>query len=407
MSSVRPLIIVPLDPFSHKIGGIRSFVLDFVRFAPEDFEPEIIGCTADPSSRPVGRWQRLMVDDRPVAYLPVLETLHVNRRPRVPVSLQFTVASMVRKAAHRFRGRVLQFHHPGPPAGFMAVTAPRVLTVHLNVSDMASAASESRWRRVPELLHRLEDATLPGMDRIFLVNRAGVDFYRARHPRVADRLQFLPTSVDQAHFRILPPDERSAARARLLAELGIAAGSEGKIALFVGRLEAQKDPILLVESVAAAVANGAALRLIVVGEGGLRGAAVQRAAELGIADRVHWAGYRGRDDMPSVMNAADVFLLPSRFEGMPISVLEALASGLPVVARSVGEIPLVVRDGENGRLVADRDSRALADALGWVLARPRETFATAARSSVAPFSPAATLRPYYEAHRELSRDGIW
>ena len=400
--TVRPLIIVPLDPFSQKIGGIKSFVSDFIRFAPDDFEPEIIGCTADPTERPVGQWRRLAIGTRSVAFLPVLETLDVNHRPFVPVSLQFTVAAMVRRAAHRFRNCVLQFHHPGPPVAFLAVAAPKVLTVHLNVADMASAASESHWRRMPRLLHRLEETTLPQMDQIFLVNRAGVEFYRARHPDIADRVSFLPTSVDQSHFRPLPANGRSAARRRLLAQLGIQVMSNDRIVLFVGRLEAQKDPVLLVECIAKAVENNEGVRLVVVGEGSLRHAAEQRAAELGISERVHWAGYRGRDDMPMIMNAADAFLLPSRFEGMPISVLEALACGLPVVASSVGEVPLVVRDFKNGRLIESGDARAFAVGLAWVLDRPRESFTAAAREAVQPFSPAETLRPYFDAHRDLA-----
>ena len=175
---VRPLIIVPIDPLSQKIGGIRSFVNDFIRFAPPDFEPEIIGCTADPVARPVGRWTGLDIGGRRVPCLPVLATPDVNRRSRLPLSLAFTVAAMARPSAHRFRGRVLQFHHPVPPAGFLAVDAPKILTVHLNAADIDAGGGESRWSRLPGALHRLEDMTLPRMNRVFIVNRAGLDFDR-------------------------------------------------------------------------------------------------------------------------------------------------------------------------------------------------------------------------------------
>ena len=189
---MRPLIIVPIDPFSDKIGGIKTFITDFVRFAPDDFELQVIGCTADPMRRPVGGWQRHHIDGRPLDFFPVLATPDVHRRPMIPLSFQFTVAAMARREAHRFRGRVLQFHHPGPPIAFLAVDAPKILTVHLNVADIDGAAGESRWRRMPGALHRLEDLTLPRMDRIFLVNRAGMEFYRHRHPSVADRARSFP-----------------------------------------------------------------------------------------------------------------------------------------------------------------------------------------------------------------------
>ena len=399
---IRPLIVIPLDPFSEKIGGIKTFVSDFIRFAPEDFAPEVVGCTGDPVARPVGRWQLLDIDGRPVRFLPVLGTPDVNVRPKVPLSLQFTLAAVMRREAHRFAGRILQFHHPGVPAGFLTVNAPRILVVHLNVADIDSGAGESRWARLPGLLHRFEDVTLPRMDRIFLVNRDGLAFYRERHPAVADRSAFLPTSVDQDLFRPFAPDDRLEARAGMLRTLDLPADADDRLILFVGRLEQQKDPVLLVEAFAAAQANARNLRLVVVGDGGLLEDAQRRAAECGVAARVHWLGYRGRADMPGLMNASDVLLLPSRFEGMPITVLEALACGLPVVATAVGGVPLVVRDGDNGRLSTDRSAADLAAGLAWVLERPREGFIGPAREAVAPYRPQEVLRPFFDAHRELA-----
>jgi glycosyltransferase involved in cell wall biosynthesis len=399
---IRPLIIVPLDPFSEKIGGIRTFVSDFIRFAPEDFEPEVVGCTGDPVARPAGRWQSLDMDGRPVQFLPVLSTPDVNKRPMVPLSLQFTLSAVLRREAHRFDGRILQFHHPGVPVGFLTVDSPRILVVHLNVADIDSGAGESRWARLPGLLHRFEDVTLPRMDRIFLVNRDGLDFYRKRHPAVADRSAFLPTSVDQDFFRPFTPDDRLGARAALLGTLGLPPASGDRLVLFVGRIEQQKDPVLLVEAFAAAQAASGNLRLVVVGEGGMRADAEQRAAECGVAGRVHWLGYRSRAEMPSLMNGSDVLLLASRFEGMPITVLEALASGLPVVATAVGGVPLVVRDQANGRLSVDRSAEELAAGLAWVLERPREAFVGPARDAVAPYRPREVLAPFFDAHRELA-----
>jgi len=399
---IRPLIIVPLDPFSEKIGGIKTFVSDFIRFAPADFAPEMVGCTSNTAARPVGRWQSLDLDGRPVRFLPVLSTPEVNMRPKVPLSLQFTLAAILRREAHVFGGRILQFHHPGVPAGFLTVGAPRILVVHLNAADIDSGEGESRWARLPGLLHRLEDVTLPRMDRIFLVNRDGLDFYRRRHPAVADRSAFLPTSVDQDLFRPFAPEDRLGARVDLLGILGLPPASDDRLVLFVGRLEQQKDPVLLVEAFAAAQAAAGNLRLVVVGDGGMREDAERRAAECGVGGRVHWLGYRGRAEMPSLMNGSDVLLLPSRFEGMPITVLEALASGLPVVANAVGGVPLLVRDHDNGRLSASRSAEELATGLAWVLERPREQFIGPARAAVAPYRPQEVLGPFFDAHRELA-----
>ena len=404
-STVRPLILLPSDPFGDKIGGIKTFVLDFVRFAPDDFETEIIGCSSDLVDRPIGRWQMRDVGPRRVRFLPVLSTPDANRRPTLPVSLQFTLSAMIRRSAHRSSGRILQFHHPGVPAGFLGVRSPKILVAHLNVADIDRGVGESRWTRAPGLLHRFEDVTLPRIDRIFVVNEEGVAFYRGRHPRVADRVSFLPTSVDQELFRPLGPDGRFAARSALLAEIGEAATSPARLVTFVGRLERQKNPLLLVESVARAAAADPAVHLVVVGAGSLESAAAARARELGIEERVHWLGIQPRDRLPELLNGADALLLPSAFEGMPITVLEALACGLPVVATDVGGVGLVVRDRENGRL-AGPEPGALAEALAWTLDRPREAFAAAARDAVAPFRPERAFRPFFDAHRELHERAV-
>lgn len=102
--------------------------------------------------------------------------------------------------------------------------------------------------------------------------------------------------------------------------------------------------------------------------GAYRKALESRAHELGVERRIRFLGYR--DDVPALLAAADVLVLPSWVEGLPLVVLEAMAAGLPVVASAVGGTPEVVVDGETGLLVPPRDAQALARALGELLADP-------------------------------------
>lgn len=399
--AVRPLILLPADPFGAKIGGIQTFVREFVRFAPDDFVIEAVGCTSDERARPVGHWAEIEVDGRSIRYLPILRTADVHRRARIPLSLRFTAMAARRIRSRATRGRVLQFHHPGVPAGFLTNPAPKVHVVHLNPAEIDRGGGESRWTLLPGLLHRFEDVTLPRMDRIFVVNREGVDFYRRRHPAVAARTSFLPTVVDPTRFAPFAEDRRAEARAELLATVGLPPDEPGPLVLFVGRLELQKDPLLLIRSAAAAHAALPGLRLLVAGEGGLKAEAQRLASEMGIADRVAWMGFQPHDTLPALLNAADVLLLPSRFEGMPITVLEALASGLPVVASRVGEVPAMVAHEANGWLVEDRDPASYAAGIRWVVDRPRESLREAAVEAVRPFHPATAWRGFFDAHREL------
>jgi glycosyltransferase involved in cell wall biosynthesis len=134
----------------------------------------------------------------------------------------------------------------------------------------------------------------------------------------------------------------------------------------VGRLKPPKDFVTLVRAVAALPRESC--ELVVVGDGPDRPLIEAELDRLALDGRVRLAGERG--DVPDLLSRADVFVLSSTSEGMPISVLEAMAAGLPVVASRVGGVPELVADGETGVLVPPGDSDQLALALGRLLADP-------------------------------------
>jgi glycosyltransferase involved in cell wall biosynthesis len=92
------------------------------------------------------------------------------------------------------------------------------------------------------------------------------------------------------------------------------------------------------------------------------------AASLGLGEVVHFLG--PRRDVPDLLNAMDIFVLPSYSEGVSLALLEAMAAGLPVIATAVGGLTEVVRDGDNGLLIPPRDAGALAEALTRLLKSP-------------------------------------
>jgi glycosyltransferase involved in cell wall biosynthesis len=105
--------------------------------------------------------------------------------------------------------------------------------------------------------------------------------------------------------------------------------------------------------------------LVVVGDGSERGALETLADDLDVTGKIRWAGHRR--DVPFLLPAFDLFIQPSLHEGLPNTVLEAMAAGLPVVATDVGGTPEVVVDGVTGLLVPPRDSSALAEAVAMLL----------------------------------------
>jgi glycosyltransferase involved in cell wall biosynthesis len=129
----------------------------------------------------------------------------------------------------------------------------------------------------------------------------------------------------------------------------------------VGRLVSNKGPEVLMKAMPKVLSRHPHARFVLVGDGPLRDRLQQMACDLGIHHGVQLLGIR--HDVPQIMRDAAIFVRPSSLEGMPLSVLEAMATGLPVVATPVGGTPEVLRDDVHGYLVPVGDSQVLADAL--------------------------------------------
>lgn len=146
-------------------------------------------------------------------------------------------------------------------------------------------------------------------------------------------------------------------------------GSQTKCVLYMGRLMDTKGVIDLVEAVARLKADGYDLVLVVAGTGELEDVMRERAAERGLAERMHLLGWR--DDGVSLMHLADVLVLPSTYrEGLPTVLLEAGATGKPVVAYNNRGSRDIIVDGETGYLIQAGDVHALAEAMGRVISDP-------------------------------------
>lgn len=149
---------------------------------------------------------------------------------------------------------------------------------------------------------------------------------------------------------------------------GSAPAAEGKTIGIVARLDLQKGFEYLLEAIAGLTNSHPDLRLVIVGEGPDQGAIQSMADRLNLTSRIIFAGQRG--DMANVYAGFDIFVLPSLNEGLPMTVLEAMAASRPVIASKVGAIPTVVRDGETGLLVEPKDVVGLRAALDRLLSDP-------------------------------------
>lgn len=206
--------------------------------------------------------------------------------------------------------------------------------------------------------------------------------------RDATDIRVIPNGVDSHRFFPLPALE---ARRR------VGLGTEGPVVLTVGSQDEVKGTRYLIEAIAM-LKDVPGLRLVLVGDGPLRGRLESLGMELGISDRVFYAGKRDHADIPLWMNAADVFCLPSLREGHPNVVMEALACGIPVVASDVGAVSELLRP-QTGIVVQPADAHGLAQALRSALERSwnRDEI----RNSVCGSSWEACARSYFNWYREM------
>jgi len=140
----------------------------------------------------------------------------------------------------------------------------------------------------------------------------------------------------------------------------------------VGRLSPEKGQVLLVEAVALLAPAGIRAEIVFVGDGPARQEIEQRAAALGVSDRVRLVGWQSSAEVREWISGSLALVLPSFAEGIPVVLMEAMALKRPVVSTYVGGIPELVRDGESGWLVPAGSAEALASAIRELLAAPAE-----------------------------------
>lgn len=151
----------------------------------------------------------------------------------------------------------------------------------------------------------------------------------------------------------------------------------------VARLVEKKGLAYAVRAVAALRRDGIDIALDIVGDGPLRGSLESLIAELGMSNAVRIIGARSRDEVARAMEAAHLFAAPSvtardgDMEGIPVALMEAMASGVPVVATRHSGIPELVEDKVSGLLVSERDTDALAAAFRWLVEHPERWMAMA------------------------------
>jgi phosphatidyl-myo-inositol dimannoside synthase len=286
----------------------------------------------------------------------------------------------------------------GPPAALAARLRGLPLVISLHGSDVYLAE-----RALPLTL------AAAGAFRSAAAVTACSGDLRGRALRLGARsgsLAVVPYGVDACAFQ---PDPQAGALVR--AELGLPAGTP--LIVSVSRLVYKKGLTYLLEAFPRVLKQHPDAVLVIGGYGDLRAELERRARDLGVAARVCFPGQLARDRAAHYIGAADVYVVPSirdqggNVDGLPNALLEGMGAARPIVASAVAGIPEVIRDGEHGLLIAERDSDALAAAIIRLLddrALAQRLGAAARRRVLEELTWDATAMRFEAVYRSVIRD---
>jgi len=283
-------------------------------------------------------------------------------KPLDGLALYASARAEVRRVAAGFRPGLVDAHF-GFPDGFAAVRLAAMLGVPCVIT---LRGTEPMVATIGKLRRRALAAALAGADRLIAVSHPLADLARelvAETGRAMPPVAVIANGVDSARFA---PGDAAAARR----ELGLP--ESGRLLVSVGHLSPRKGFQRVLRVLPEVFAAAPELRFAVVGGPGAEGdnSAELRRLAARFGERVVFAGAQPPAGVAQWLRAADLFVLASDQEGCPNVVWEALATGLPVVATQVGEIPRMVPEAA-GRLFAEpEDGPALRDALLAALAQP-------------------------------------
>jgi len=354
-------------------GGLENGLVNLInRMDPERFEHAVV-CVdrSGPFSERITR--------------PGVSVVELRKRPGLE-------PDFYRRAWRTFRALRPDLVHTRNTAGLDAIAPARLAGVGTVLHGEHGRTVDDPHGTNPRhnLLRRLHSPLVARFTTVsadladWLVDTVGIP------PR---KVQVLMNGVDVERFA--PGTSNRGALLPRIPERAVVVGT-------VGRLDPVKGHAVLVDAVAElAVAGGVPVHLVIVGEGPERAALRQRVHAAGLGETAHLVGER--EDIPAILRAFDIFCLPSLAEGISNTLLEAMATGLPVVATAVGGNCELVADGETGRLATVGNPVSLAAALHPLASDAglrRRWGAAGRRRACEQFSLEAMVRRYEACYTE-------
>jgi glycosyltransferase involved in cell wall biosynthesis len=262
-------------------------------------------------------------------------------------------------------------------AGIKATLVARIVGWMLGVPVLVHVHDQSMPPRLIRILNRL---VARAADYCVGVSAATRDVAMRGYHFPAERIQVIHNGIPLDRVRRIPSDARQRQRDAL------SLPADARLIAMVARLHAIKGPLPMIRMLPKILSRCGDATLLMVGDGPEREACEALAAELGLGARVRFLGHRS--DVPEILAAADLVVMPSVSEGLGLAAMEAIAAGRPVVAYAVGGLPEVIRDGVDGLCVPAGDASAFAAAVADLLAddAKRQRFGASAYEGAERFS---------------------
>jgi glycosyltransferase involved in cell wall biosynthesis len=392
IKKIKIAVLYPCDPLGMVIGGIESFVRGLIQNAPEHIAYTVFGATTSLADRPIGVTTLCKIGDVEFEYHPIMVNDTPGTRPLLPATLKYEFFAPLRLPSltdfdyvetHRMEHLLLR-----------RVSGKANLFIHNNMASIYNKHSDILWSKFPWLYFKLEQWVFSKCKNVMCVSADAVSNYCRQYPHWSSKFIFQPTWMNPDIFSPNEDSKRKKNRQQWLDDYSLP--DDTTLLVAVGRIDRQKNPQLLLDVCKILKNESIAFHLVWIGDGILMSDVKVFVEENGLERNVALIGLQSASAIADFLRSADIFCLSSAYEGMPISVLEALACGCPVVSTDVGEIRRLVFPGVNGE-ISNQDVQCYTNALKNGILNFRQYRGLPCLAVADTYMPKKVLSNYYES----------
>lgn len=330
------------NPRGNKLGGVGKYILSFLKYLRADIAVKVVGVGDE--SDPVGVWQNINIGGRSVSFLAVCRVMNEDYKGAVPLVVRYAMGLLrCRSELNELGVLYLQRFSYLLPLTF--VSGRKIVMCHTDYLSYLRANIGFGFR-IGAFFVKLFSGLFAV--RVFSVSRATTEYFGSGRFFSINSV-FFPTWAE-SFFSVVNPSSSSYSLE----------GAERINILMVGRLQHPKQPCRAVEILSLLPNN---FRLVVAGDGEGLSEMTGLVSKYGLESRVSFLGALKHENLPSVYLKSDIYLSVSDYEGMSISLLEALQMGLPVVTTPTGASSVIVKATVNGFVSKGFEPSELAELL--------------------------------------------